>query len=217
MPYKFETNDLLIRIIPGSLLTIVMFILFIGFNRISFLPKLDFLYTSTFFALSFIAGEVLQTFVHYFEFIIDIFYKGYRPSEIFLYKDNPIVKNNYRNKLISRLKINKEEREIIDRLAYSELPLICGKDDNKRIITQKYFWKIWSKVGENSSLTRTNINYLFVRVIMVDFLILSAILLLKNYLILSTLSFVLSMIFLWRARGLAKGLVFKSVLLFING
>jgi hypothetical protein len=96
------------------------------------------------------------------------------------------------------------------------MPLICKKDNDIRKVPQRYFWKIWPNVETNEIIRQSNINYLFARVMVIDFFIIFLILFFNNYLALSLLSFLLFIVFLWRARGLAKGLVFKSVSVFIS-
>jgi hypothetical protein len=213
---KITIEDFIIRVLPGGFFLAV---LFFAFNMQGYITasngNLDFLYSFLFFCTAFIFGEVLQTITHIFEFLVDIFFKGYRPSEIFLYKNNPIIEDNKtRNELAEKLDLTNDEKEFFNK-DYKKLSLICAKNNVKRKTGQDLFWKIFTNVEMNPSVKRSNINYLFSRVIMIEFLILSCVLFFINNTI-SLSFFAIFIILLWRARGLAKGLVFKSVMTYIK-
>lgn len=211
---KVTVEDLLIRVLPGGFLIALIF--FTLNLQLSINSNLDFLYSFFFFCTAFILGEVLQTISHLLEFLINIFFKGYKPSEIFLYKENPIIPNEkIRQQLITSLKLSKDEEKLFEK-EYRDIPLICSKKDKIKQISQSYFWKIFNKVEDDEKIKRSNINYLFLRVITIDFLITSIFLTLNNYLLYGLVSLIIFLILLWRARGLARGLLFKSILVYLK-
>ena len=70
------------------------------------------------------------------------------------------------------------------------------------------------KTGYSGEIKISNINYLFIRVITIEFLLISSILFfVEKDIYYGIISFVIFLIFLWRSRGLARGLVFKTILL----
>lgn len=211
---KITIEDLLIRILPGGFLVVLVF--FVSNVESKLNVKLDFLYSFFFICVAFIVGEILQTIAHSVEFFANTFFKGYKPSEVFLYKNNPILlSEKIRQKLISSLELTDEEKGTFDK-EYKEVKLIASKKDKARKLSQSYFWKMYSKVEDDEKIKRSNLNYLFVRVITIDFLIAFAYLMSKGFLNYGIFAFVIFLIFMWRARGLARGLVFKSVLIYIK-
>lgn len=213
---KITAEDFMIRVLPGGFFLAVLFFGFNMQNRIITIGgNFDFLYSFLFFCTAFMLGEVLQTIAHSFEFIVDVFFKGYRPSEIFLYKNNPIIKDDKtQDEIMEKLNLSKDEKEFFEK-DYKSLPLICAKNDAIRKTGQRFFWKVFGNTENDPSVKRSNINYLFLRVIMVEFLILSYILTFINN-IAALLFFTVFIILLWRARGLARGLVFKSAMIYLK-
>jgi hypothetical protein len=158
-----------------------------------------------------LAGEVIQTIAHEFEWLINIFFKFYRPSEIFLYQGNPVLKNErLRENIIEYLSIHGKEENLF-RTEYKKLPL--WQKRQKQEISQNYFWKLYSNVSNEPIINVFNRNYLYVRAIVFLFLILSILFVVNNYSYLFFLCIVLFLIFFWRARGMARTLVFKTVIL----
>lgn len=174
---------------------------------------LDFFYTFLFFCSAFIVGELLQTLAHEFEWIIDIFFKFRRPSEVFLYKNNPILKNDHkRNEMMKKL-LADEEIKIFEK-EYSTLSILWWKINKKNNeLSQSIFWKLYSKVSSLDEIKTVNKNYLFVRVMMIEFFIIGSMLILNKNFSFGVLSIIFCLVFLWRGRGVARGLVFKTVLL----
>ena len=214
MSDKFSIEDLMIKIMPGGFFIAVVYFLFRDKISLTLVDNLDFLYTFLFFCSAFIVGEILQTIAHLNEWIIDLFFKRRRPSNIFLYKNNPVLKSKEKRlELIDTLSLNPEDVIGFDK-DYKELSFWKKKGDKKYDnISQSIFWKLYSNVSDGEEIKSSNRNYLFVRGITIELIIISAILLIcKNYYFFVGTS-VLSIIFLWRARGLARGLVFKTVLL----
>jgi hypothetical protein len=211
MKDKFTIEDFLIKIIPGGILLVILWFLY-GSEISTKLPeKLDIFITTIFFVFAFLTGEIIQTIAHEFERLIDVFYKLYRPSEIFLYKNNPILKNEkIREDIIEYLSLPTNEKELFE-LEYKRLPII--KKRQKQEISQSYFWKLYSKVGDEPIINVFNRNYLYVRAIVFLFLILSILFIINNFIQLFFVCFFLFLIFLWRARGMARTLVFKTVIL----
>ena len=210
---KFSIEDLIIKVMPGGFLLAIIYFLLGDKIQFNFIDNLDFFYTFLFFCSSFIVGELLQTVAHEIEWVVDIFFKLRRPSEIFLYKNNPILKNNHKRcEMINRLSLEENETKIFDK-EYSSLSLLWWKKDKKSDeISQSIFWKLYSQVSDTDEIKMVNRNYLFVRVVMIEFLLISALLYSIN-LSLSILCMVIFLVFLWRSRGVARGLVFKTVLL----
>ncbi len=213
MTSKFTIDDLLIRIMPGGFFLAITFLIYGNNIQLNLIDNLDFLYTFLFFCSAFIVGELLQTLAHELEFIVDIFFKFRRPSEIFLYKENPITKNEYTRKdLIKYLNLSEDEMKIFEK-SYDKLSIRKkDKDDNK--LSQSYFWKIYSQVSDFEEVKIFNRNYLFIRVITIEFLLISGILFfVEKNIYHGIIGFIIFFIFLWRSRGLARGLVFKTILL----
>jgi hypothetical protein len=211
---KITIEDLLIRVLPGGFLVVLAF--FVSHIESTLNVKLDFLYSFFFICVAFIVGEVLQTVAHSMEFFVNIFFKGYKPSEIFLYKNNPVLfGENSRQKLFSSLELSDEEKKIFDK-EYKSIPLISGKKSKARQISQSYFWKLYAKVEDDEKIRRSNVNYLFTRVIVVDFLVAFIYLMLSGFLNYGIVALLIFLVFMWRTRGLARGLVFKSVSIYIK-
>ena len=80
-------------------------------------------------------------------------------------------------------------------------------------LSQSIFWKLYSQVSNIDEIKTVNRNYLFTRVMIVEFLLISILLFLNDNNFLGIISFFISIIFLWRSRGLARGLVLKTVIL----
>jgi hypothetical protein len=214
MSDKFTVEDLMIKIMPGGFFIAVVYFLFIDKISLTLVDNLDFLYTFLFFCSAFILGEILQTIAHLNEWIVDLFFKRRRPSNIFLYKNNPVLKSKEKRlELIDTLSLSSEDVIGFDK-DYKELSFWKKKSDKKYDdISQSIFWKLYSNISDGEEIKSSNRNYLFVRGITIELIIISIILLVcKNYYFF-TGTLVVSIIFLWRARGLARGLVFKTVLL----
>jgi hypothetical protein len=211
---KFSIEDLLIKIMPGGFLLTALYFLFRNEVQFSPVENLDFFYAFLFFCSAYIVGELLQTITHEIEWTIDIFFKFRRPSEVFLYKNNPIIESEYaRDELMEKLKLDGLEVEIFNQ-RYKTLSYWWWKKNKENDgISQGIFWKLYSQVSQTDEIKISNRNYLFVRVMMLEFLILGIIVIFDKNFYLSILSFLLCIIFLWRSRGVAKGLVFKVALL----
>ena len=204
MSDKFSIEDLIMKVMPGGFLLATLYFLLREKIQFNFIENLDFFYTFLFFCSAYIIGELLQTVAHEIEWIIDIFFKLRRPSEIFLYKNNPITKSEYkRNELMKELK-----------LEYSGLSFWWWKKNKKSDeVSQSIFWRLYSRVNQTDEIKIAKRNYLFVRVMILEFLLIGIFFIIdKNY-YLSILSFLFCTIFLWRSRGTARGLVFKTILL----
>lgn len=124
---KFSIEELMIRILPGGFLLAFIFFQFGYSIQIILDQNLDFFYTFLFFCSSFIVGELLQTIAHELEFVIDIFFKFRRPSQIFLYKNNPVLKNEHKRKeLLKHLHLPKQKSDPFE-IDYSNLPIILKR------------------------------------------------------------------------------------------
>lgn len=214
MSDKFTIEDLMIKIMPGGFFIAVMYFLFRDKISLTLVDNLDFLYTFLFFCSAFMVGEILQTIAHLNEWIIDLFFKRRRPSNIFLYNNNPVLRSAEKKlELLDKLSLNPEDVSGFNK-DYKKLSFWKKKRDKKfDNISQSIFWKLYSNVSDGEEIKSSNRNYLFVRGITIELIIISVILLIcKNFYFFAGTS-VISIIFLWRARGLARGLVFKTVLL----
>jgi len=212
MTEKFTLEDLLIKIIPGGVLIGVLYFLFSDQIYLKIEKGLDFFYTFLFFTFSFLAGEVIQTIAHELEWIIYSFFKFYKPSEVFLYKENPVLKNEHiRQRLINHIELEPSEIETFEK-TYKELPLLWWKREKQKK-TQSIFWKLYSEVSSETEIKVFNRNFLFVRAITFVALGVSILFLCKEINQLAIVSASLFILFLWRARGMARNLVFKTVML----
>ncbi len=214
---KFSIDELMIKVMPWGFFLWILIFLF--WDTISFQldEKLDFFYTFVFFCVAFITWEVLQTIAHEIEGIVDVFFKFQRPSEIFLYKGNPIISEKRRDQITEKLNIPQDELELINK-PYKSISFLRKRKEFQSWISlsQHYFWELYSKVRLSDEIKTVNRNYLFVRVMMTSFFILSLITVFTCHIILSILFWLLFFIFLWRSRGCAKSLVFNTVLLSLN-
>ncbi len=212
MTEKFTIEDLFIKIIPGGILIGVVFFIYKDSLNIDLVNGLDFFYTFLFFTFSFLFGEVLQTIAHEFEWIVFSFFKFYKPSEIFLYKENPVLRNEHiRQRVIDHLSLSQENKEKFN-ITYEKLPWLWWKRKNQNL-AQSYFWKLYSKVSTYNEIRIFNRNYLFTRAITIVFITLSILFYLDSNNPLMLFSIALFVLFLWRARGMARTLVFKTIMI----
>ena len=216
MTEKFTLEDLFIKIIPGGTLIGILYLSYGRTLSINLIKGLDFFYTFLFFIFSFLTGEVLQTIAHELEWVIFAFFKFYKPSEIFLYKDNPVLKNEYvRQRLLTYLGMSEDKRNNFDK-GYKELPLLWWKR-KKQDKAQSYFWKLYVKVSEENEIKTFNRNYLLTRAISLVLIVSAVIFHIENNNILMVGAFLLFVLFLWRSRGMARTLVFKTIMLNLKG
>ena len=213
MLQKFSIEEILIRIMPGGFFLTIVYLIYGNVLNVNIQANLDFFYTFIFFCASYITGEILQTISHELEWIINLFFKLRKPSEIFLYKNNPVIKSDKtREEIIGLIKFSNEEIVSKD---YKEVSCNKWSKQNKeeKEISQSVFWKLYTQVSDTEEIKKVNSGYLFSRVITLIFLIISIMLFIKNINIYFLISVILFFIFLWRTRGYARGVVFKTVLL----
>ena len=212
MTEKFTLEDLFIKIIPGGFLIGVLFFVFNDNIDLKLDEGLDFFNTFIFFTFSFLAGELIQTIAHEFEFIIFSFFKFYKPSEIFLYKKNPVIKNDFiRKQIIEHLNLDKDIQTYFDK-TYKELPLLWWKRENQNK-AQTFFWQLYSKISSESEIKIFNRNFLMIRAITFSTLLISILLFFKGQNGWALTTSIIFFLFLWRARGMARTLIFKTILL----
>ncbi len=212
MTEKFTLEDLFIKIIPGGFIIGILYFVYGSKLNIDLEKGLDFFYTFLFFTFSFLAGEVLQTVAHELEWIINIFYKFYKPSEIFIYKENPILNNEHiREDLLNYLDLSQEEKDLYNQ-KYKDLPLFWRKRI-KQQKSQSIFWKLYTNISSDNEIKVFNRNYLLVRGIVFSLIITSIIFYIESNYLLMIVSIFLFVLFLWRARGMARTLVFKTVMI----
>jgi hypothetical protein len=213
MVSNFTIDELMTRVMPGGVLLAMIYFIY-GDSLTPLLDtRLDVFYTFLFFCCAFIVGEILQTISDEMEFIIDVFFKCRRPSEVFLYKDNPVIKNEHnRSTIIEKLNLP-EDKAAIFKTEYSDLPVFLGRSKKNNKVTQGIFWKLYANVSNSDEIKIANRSYLFTRVIMTESLILSILFLAKGHMYFGGICAVVFLLFLWRCRGVARGLAFKTVML----
>lgn len=223
---KISYNNALIIFIPGwFILSVFIIIFYLKFPNSNLnLPDYDLLLSFMFFALSLTIWEILQTFARWLDKIINIFFKWYRPSEIFLLKDNPIINEFNRLKFLKLIKLKKVHT--IKLINYKKIKIISWvtvKNDNFSKLSQWIFWEYYWKLDWNQKIINTNARYLFTRVMFVVFWFLWFLFLFidikwfsKEINILWSISFFISFLFIYRARWNAKGLINDLVILTIK-
>ncbi len=215
MHNKFSIEDLIIRILPGGFVLSIIFFYLQKDIPLHLVDNLDFLYTFIFFCSAFIIGELLQTLAHELEGIINVFFKFKKPSHIFLYKGNPVLNNQYiREDLLKYLNLSNNKADLFNK-EYSDIKLFY-RTKKKNTVSQDIFWKLYYKIRETPEMRETNRNYLFARVISTTFLLTTIFLLFNENLRATAISGLLFLLFIWRTRGIARGLVFQTVLLNIK-
>lgn len=214
MKDKFTLDELLIKVMPGGFLLAVFYFPYRESINILLNKELDFLYTFIFFCSAFITGELLQTIAHEFEWLVDSFYKFRRPSRIFLYKNNPILKSKYkRDEILKYLQESHTNLEEFD-IEYKKLSIFNHKKSEATdSLAQSIFWKLYTNVSDLDEIKTFNRNYLFVRALVIEFIIIGIFFLYNNYFLIAACSILIAMVFLWRCRGMARGLVFKTIIL----
>lgn len=213
MTEKFSLEDLFMKIMPGGVMIGVLFFVYGDLVEIKLIKGLDFFYTFVFFTFSYLMGEVLQTIAHQFEWIVFVFFKFYKPSEIFLYKSNPVLKGNedIRKQLLQKLSLDSASVTFFD-TEYKQLPLVWWKR-MKQDKAQNYFWTLYHNVSSENEIKAFNRSYIFVRAVIFIFIILAVLFGVMGNYDFMFLSIALFILFLWRARGMSRGLVFKTVML----
>lgn len=210
MTEKFTLEDLFIRIIPGGVLVGVLYFSYSKEINIEFIKGLDFLYTFIFFTFSYLVGEIIQTIARILEPIIYVFFKFYKPSKIFLYKNNPVLNSNYQRDKIMEL-LHEESLDGFDE-EYKNIPYVPrNKELDDR--SQGIFMKLYTKVSSDSEIKIFNRGYLLIRAITFMSLFVSIFFITQSNCQLSLVFGVVFLLFLWRARGMARTLVYKTVLI----
>jgi len=198
---------------PGGVLLATLYFIYGDIITPLLDVKLDIFYTFLFFCCAFIVGEVLQIISHELEFIIDLFFRCRRPSQVFLYKNNPVVNNEQiRLAIAKKLKLSVEDYPIV-KTDYSDLPILFGRSKDDSSSSQGIFWKLYANVSNSDEIKIANRSYLFARVIMIDFLLICILLFTNKIFYMGIIGVVIFSLFLWRSRGIARGLVFKTVIL----
>lgn len=212
MTEKFTIEDLFIKIIPGGVLVGILYFVYGHQLNIEPTKGLDFFYTFLFFTFSFLSGEIIQTIAHELEFLVHLFFKCNKPSQVFLYQGNPVLKNEHiRLEIIKHLAI--EDEVLINyNKPYKELRWF-KKDKNSKNRCQSYFWKIYTNVSNEVEIKVFNRNYLLTRGITIGCLMSIIIFSIEQNIPFIIVSSVLFLMFLWRTRGMARTLVFKTILL----
>jgi hypothetical protein len=211
MTEKFSLDDLFMKVVPGGVLIGILYFLYFNSSSFQLQKGLDFFYTFLFFTFAYLTGEVIQTIARQLEFIINIFFKFYRPSHIFLYKNNPILKNERtREKIIEKLSLSQSENAIFEK-EYKEVRWFNHRENTD--ISQYHFNKLYHNFSGEVELKIFNRGYLLVRGI-ITLLIITIILFgIEGKSTLMYCSIILFFLFLWRARGMARTLISKTVYL----
>jgi len=212
MTENFTLEDLFIKIIPGGVVVGVLYFVYGDKLDYKIVQGVDFLYTFLFFTFSFLTGEIIQTIAHELEFIINIFFKFNKPSEVFLYKNNPVLDNeNIRLQIIQFLKSDEDNLDGFEN-TYNELKWFrMNKELQNK--SQGYFWKIYTNVSNENEVKIFNRGYLLTRGLTIVSLMLIVIFSVEKNIFFILYSCILFLMFLWRTRGMARTLVFKTVLL----
>lgn len=208
---KFTLEDLLIKIMPGGILICVLCFLYVPQILSSMPSNLDFLCTFIFITFSYLAGELIQTVAHLVErSMIYIFFKFYQPSEVFLYRDNPVIEDEkLREEILKYLTVNAKDRNEFNQ-AYKDLPWYNPKKHTNSQC-QGVFRKLYSKVRENPEIKMFNRGYLMIRGMTFLFYVLIILFFMNCYKIYGYISISLFLVLWWRARGMAQTLVFNVV------
>lgn len=221
MTDKFSLEDLLINILPGWFVIIMIWLFYhfqfplsLDSEKLKVVLGNDFLLTSAFIISSFIVGEILQTMAHLkpIEKFFDIFTKWQRPSEIFLLKNNPVVTDYFLNKL------TKYDTRISNLWSYKNISwwhIFWWKNKDSKEC-QDIFNEIYTEVRENKILQYSNAKYLFTRVLTSIFLLLTVTCIYFSLYQLFIISGALFMVFLYRTRWCAVGLVKSTIILYSN-
>lgn len=134
------------------------------------------------------------------------------PSQIFLYKSNPIISNWIRDNIIKKLKLRKDEIELFNK-SYKKICLCPCATKKENSISQEFFRKLYNSVEDTDKVKIANRNYLFLRAIFLEFLVLTLLFLfywkMQNIWI---ITLIIDLIILWRLRGVAKWLIINTVL-----
>lgn len=212
---KLTLEDLLIKIMPGGILVCVLCFLYAPHVISNANSGFDFVYAFIFLTFSYLAGELIQIIAHLNvieRYMICIFFKFYKPSEIFLYRENPVIKEeSLRQDILGHLKLNTHNAEEFKQ-KYKDLPLFFFKKDSSSQ-SQSIFWKLYSNLSGDSEIKIFNRGYLFYRGFICLFIILSFLFFIEDYKTYSVISILLFVVFLYRARGTARTLVFKVAIL----
>ena len=218
MSDKFSIDEYMVKIMPWWALILILCLFFWEDVPVEFWWEYDVLYAFVFVCLSYIAWEIIQTLSHLLDFVINVWFKFRKPTEIFLYKKNPVIKNEHKRKeLLSALKIEKEIEEILD-VEYASLNWLKFRKISKKNndVLQSYYWTIYTSVKNNPEIKQWHTNYLFIRATMFDCLVLSILSFSYWYHELGWTSLIIRLILFWRIRWLARWLVFNAVLSYMN-
>jgi len=212
MVEKFSLDDLFMRIMPGGIFLGIIILIYYSTGNVKYVKELDFLYLFMFFTISYVIGEIIQTIAHMLDRFITPFYKFYMPSDIFLYKNNPVVEDKIRvEDIIKECGLTEEEEVIINSIDYKNLSWFKDRKamNEAKKISNRCFCKMYHNVYDSVQIF--NRGYLFTRGMTCMFFIVSILLLINNNFKLLLLSMIIFCLFLWRLRGTARTLVFKVV------
>jgi len=211
MTEKFSLDDLFMKIIPGGILIGILYFLYFDASSFQFQKGLDFFYTFLFFTFSFLAGEVIQTIAHQLESLINIFFRFYKPSHVFLYKNNPIINNDKtRGEIIEKLNLSQSDKAIFSK-EYKKINRFFKRENTD--ISQYHFLKLYHNFSNDAELKIFNRGYLFIRGIITLLIMTSVIFYIEAIYTLLYCSIALFLLFLWRGRGMARTLVSKTAYL----
>lgn len=216
--YKMENNfsleDIMLKVLPWWFFLAICFCMSSVSTQITLNESLDFLYTFLFFCSAFICWELLQTISHIklFELFTKAFFKFRLPSQIFLYKNNPIISEWIRNDLLKKIKLKKDEIRLFNK-EYKDVCLCPCSSKIENSFSQEIFRKLYSKVENDDKIKASNRSYLFLRVFFLEFLILAFLFFFyRKMREIWVFNLIIACIILWRVRGVAKRFVFKIVL-----
>jgi hypothetical protein len=220
-------ENFFITIVPGG--SLLAYLLFIFNNSLKLSPQLslwlgnEILTSFVFIALSLILGEIIQTIAHWLDFVTNCYFRFSQPSEIFLFEDNPVINELTRKKLLELLRTNtgKDYSSDFD-LDYNKL-CPCNKDYNAvKPLAHHAFMTIYKSCA-SEQVKDTNIRYIYLRSLMALFTILILYTLTKSLVCSEVFWFelicfgVFAIIFSYRVRGCASGLVREVVFDHLRG
>jgi len=217
MENNFTLEDIMLKVLPWWFFLAICFCMSSVSTQITLNESLDFLYTFLFFCSAFICWELLQTISHIklFELFTKAFFKFRLPSQIFLYKNNPIISEWIRNDLLKKIKLKKDEIRLFNK-EYKDVCLCPCSSKIENSSSQEIFRKLYSKVENEDKIRTSNRNYLFLRVLFLEFLFIALLFFFyRNMWEIWVLDLMIAWIILWRLRGVAKWLISKCITCFL--
>lgn len=213
MENSFSRDDFMMKILPWWFF-LWFLILFWEVNITFENPEnYDFLFSFIFICFSFITWEILQILSHtdFFEFLaIKSWFRNRLPSEVFLYKNNPVISNEDRDKIVKKLKIKKDIPIDLE-YHYNNIPYERVKTKNYNVYNQKIFRIIYTPIKNTETIKKSNIYYLFLRSFLLELLFIDILLFYRWYLMYGIINLFISLIISKRLYNVSKKLIYHTV------